>query len=69
VKLPFTNNEGKLKAQESKPKTKTETQAEENLKLFLNSEFLKSRSPFTSVGPSPFIGRQADFLYTEITLV
>jgi hypothetical protein len=43
AKLPYTKNERKLKTQESKPKT--QTQAKENQKLFLNCEFLKSRPP------------------------
>jgi hypothetical protein len=37
--------------------------------FLLHSRFLKSRSPFTSAGLSPFIGRRADFLHSENTLV
>jgi hypothetical protein len=37
--------------------------------FFLNSRFLKNRSPFTSAGPAPFIGRREDFLHSENTLV
>jgi hypothetical protein len=44
AKLPFTNNERetKLKNRNQNPKLK---QTEGNQKFFLNSEFLKSRSP------------------------
>jgi hypothetical protein len=63
--LSHTNNEGKTKAQELKPKRRTK----DSQKLFSGQLISQKSIPFTSAGPSPFIGRWADFLHSENTLV
>jgi hypothetical protein len=55
----------KTKAQEPKPKLRTE----DNQKLFTQQLISQKSIPFTCAGPSPFIGRRADFLHSENTLV
>jgi hypothetical protein len=56
---------GKTKAQESKPKLGTK----DNQKIFSQQWISQKSIPFISAGPSPFIGRRADFLHSENTLV
>jgi hypothetical protein len=55
----------KTKAQEPKPKLRTK----DNQKLFTQRLISQKSIPFTSAGPSPFIGRRADFYISENTLV
>jgi hypothetical protein len=63
--LSHTNNEGKqrLKNQNTKHRTK------DNQKLFSQWLISQRSIPFTSAGPSPFIGRRADFYISENALV
>jgi hypothetical protein len=56
---------GKTKAQEPKPKHRTK----DSQKLFTQQLISQKSIPFTSAGPSPFIGRWTDFLHPEDTLV
>jgi hypothetical protein len=55
----------KTKALEPKPKFRMK----DNQKLFTQQLISQKSIPFTCAGPSPFIGRRADFLHSDNTLV
>jgi hypothetical protein len=65
--LTHTNNEGiqKLKNQNQNSGQRTK----DNQKFFTQQLISQKSIPFTCAGPSPFIGRRADFLHSENTLV
>jgi hypothetical protein len=50
-------------------RTKTKTQDKRQPKALFSTVDFSKVDPFTSAGPSPFIGRRADFLHSENTLV